>query len=603
MTIYIRLNRILLFKTTHLGNMKFSPSLVFTALSFSPAFSLADTQQDALSRLNQLDAEQQQRQAQQQQAQESQFQPSADIRLDTAQPVLVLSNNESPCYPIHRISLVDYSPDNSLKTSQFQWAFDRAAKDLKLILPHCFGGEGMGILMKQVQNRIIEKGYVTTRVVAQEQDLRSGDLVLTVILGKVGNTIVADSSEVPRFTRFQSWNSFTFTKGDLLNVRDIEQSLENLKRVPTVEANIEILPSENAENVGESDLKVSYTQSLPFRFNVSLDDSGSRSTGKLQGSGTFSFDNLFSANDLFYTSFTHSIKSGEDEDGSRASKNLTFYYSIPFGYWTFSASQHYSRYHQAVFGAFNQTYKYSGESNNSKLTLAYLLYRDAVRKTTLSGGFWSRQSKNFIDNTEVEVQRRRMAGWEAGISHKEYLGNATLALDVHFKRGTGVRGSLAAPEEQWNEGTSRPKIITASISLTKPFSVGTQLWQWQSDWSEQWNKTPLIAQDRFSIGGRHTVRGFDGEVSLSGERGWLWRNEFAWDVNSKGHRLYWALDGGRVSSITASQLGHHLVGTALGLKGGWKGVYYDIFVGRPIRKPEGFRTSDAVAGFNLGYRF
>lgn len=506
-------------------------------------------------------------------------------------------------YPIHRISLIDYSPDNSLQTSQFQWAFNQASKDLKLTLPHCFGGEGMGILMKQVQNRIIEKGYVTTRVVAQEQDLRSGDLVLTVILGKVGNTIVADSSEVPRFTRFQSWNGFTFTKGNLLNVRDIEQSLENLKRVPTVEANIEILPSENAENVGESDLKVSYTQSLPFRFNVSLDDSGSRSTGKLQGSGTFSFDNLFSANDLFYTSFTHSIKSGEDEDGSRASKNLTFYYSIPFGYWTFSASQNYSRYHQAVFGAFNQTYKYAGESNNSKLSLSYLLYRDAVRKTTLSSGFWSRQSKNFIDNTEVEVQRRRMAGWEVGISHKEYFGNATLALAANFKRGTGARGSLAAPEELWNEGTSRPKIITASLSLTKPFSVGTQPWQWQSDWSAQWNKTPLIAQDRFSIGGRHTVRGFDGEVSLSGERGWLWRNEFAWNVNSKGHQLYWALDGGRVSSLSENQLGHHLVGTALGLKGGWKGVYYDVFVGRPIRKLEGFRTSDAVAGFNLGYRF
>lgn len=113
----------------------------------------------------------------------------------------------------------------------------------------------------------------------------------------------------------------------------------------------------------------------------------------------------------------------------------------------------------------------------------------------------------------------------------------------------------------------------------------------------------MIAQDRFSIGGRYTVRGFDGEMSLSGERGWLWHNELAWNVNGKGHQLYWALDGGRVSSLSENQLGHHLMGTALGLKGGWKGLYYDVFVGRPIRKPEGFRTSDAVLGFNLGYSF
>ena len=29
----------------------------------------------------------------------------------------------------------------------------------------------------------------------------------------------------------------------------------------------------------------------------------------------------------------------------------------------------------------------------------------------------------------------------------------------------------------------------------------------------------------FSIGGRYTVRGFDGEASLMGERGWLLRND------------------------------------------------------------------------------
>ncbi|EFL80285.1 hemolysin activator protein [Actinobacillus pleuropneumoniae] len=103
------------------------------------------------------------------------------------------------------------------------------------------------------------------------------------------------------------------------------------------------------------------------------------------------------------------------------------------------------RYYQQVFGAF-ENYLYAGESETDKLNLSRVLYRDAVRKTTLSGGFWSRHSKNFVDNTEVEVQRRRMAGWEAGIAHKEYLGNATLALDMNFKRGTGVRGAIGAPE-------------------------------------------------------------------------------------------------------------------------------------------------------------
>lgn len=572
-------------------------------LSLVSTFSVAN-QFGNFPQLNQVDAAEKLRQQQHQLAQLKQIQYKADVRLGTStHQTLFLSNHESPCYPIHQISLTDYGSTSS--NSQFQWAFDKAANDLNLTLPHCFGGEGLGILMKQVQNNIIEQGYVTTRVVTEEQDLRGGKLNLTVILGKVRNTIVADSGIVPRFTKLHALTGLTFSKGDILNIRDIEQSLENLKRVPTAEANIEILPSEgNSVSVGESDLKISYAQAFPFRLNLGLDDSGSKSTGKLQASATLSVDNLFSANDLFYTSFTHSLKQKGDDKGKRASKNLTLYYSIPFGYWNLAFLHSQSRYHQEVFGAFNNNYTYSGESDNDKLTLSYLLYRDSVRKTAISGSLWSRQSQNYIDGAEVEVQKRRMAGWEAGFSHKEYLGNSTLELSANYKRGTGARGQLQAPEELWGEGTSRPQIITASISYDKPFMLGKQSWQLSSSWSVQWNKTPLIPQDRFSIGGRYTVRGFDGELSLSGERGWLWRNELAWNVNSLGHQLYIALDGGRVMGwSTQNQLGHHLMGSALGLHGNIKGISYDVFVGRPVRKPEGFRTSYAVAGFNLNYHF
>lgn len=573
--------------------------IIFTSLSNS----LLANQTDNFKRLNQIDAIQQQRLQQTQQVQDKILRSQTDARFDTTNSErLTLSNNEMPCYPIHRITLVDYTTTFSSSESQFQWAFDKAAHDLKLALPYCFGGESLGILMKQIQNRIIENGYVTTRIVTQPQDLRSGVLELTVIPGKVGNTLVTDSGDVPRFTRLQALTGLTFSKGELLNVRDIEQSLENLKRVPTADANIEILP--NDTEIGVSDIKIRYQQAVPFRLNLALDDSGSTATGKYQATGTFSFDNIFSANDLFYTSFTHSLKSNDDDRGKRATKNLTFYYSIPFGYWTLSASQRYNRYHQEVFGAFDNNYLYSGESNNSQVSLSYMLYRDSKRKTSLSGGFWSRQSKNFIDNAEIDVQRRRMAGWEAGISHKEYTGDTTLELSLHYKRGTGARGAISAPEELWNEGTSRPKIINTSVSLTKPFSLGKQPWQYQTSLNTQWNKTSLIAQDRFSIGGRYTVRGFDGELTLSGERGLLWRNELAWNVNHKGHQLYWTIDTGRVSGLDKqSRLGNHLVGAALGVKGSVKKLSYDLFVGKPVRKPEGFRTAKAVAGFQLSYHF
>ena len=561
------------------------------------------------SNLSQIDAQQQQRQRQQQVERANRLQSRPDVRLDvTSNQANPFPQNETPCFDIYKISLLDYAADNHHSPSQFQLALTKTARDFNLKLPLCIGTKGINALVSQIQNRIIDQGYVTTRVVVPEQDLSQGELTLMVILGKIKNILVSDVGNTARFTRLHSWTGFTFDSGDLLNLRDIEQSLENLKRSPTADANIEIVPSHAVDAmVGESDLNVTYAQGFPFRLNLSLDDSGAKSTGKWQGGVTLSWDNLFSANDLFYASFTHSIgkrphRVGDDK-GARSSKSWQFYYSIPWGYWHLALSHSTHDYHQELAGAFTQ-YIYSGESETDKATLSYLLYRDATRKTTVYGGLWSRQSKNFIDDGEIEVQRRRMAGWEAGLNHREYLQQATLDLGINYKRGTGLRRALKAAEELWREGSSRPVILTASLNLTLPFQIQTQAFRFSTDWSMQWNKTPLLQQDRFSLGGRYTVRGFDGELTLTGERGWLSRNELSWNVLHSDQWLYAAFDGGRVSGwSTKQQLGKSLVGAALGLHGGVKGFYYDVFVGKPLNKPDGFRTSGTVTGFTIGYSF
>ena len=71
----------------------------------------------------------------------------------------------------------------------------------------------------------------------------------------------------------------------------------------------------------------------------------------------------------------------------------------------------------------------------------------------------------------------------------------------------------------------------------------------------QWNRSTLIPQDRFAIGGRYTVRG------------WLLRNDVSWSV-SDGAQLYLGVDYGQVSGAHAAALaGTSLAGGALGWRG------------------------------------
>ena len=145
-------------------------------------------------------------------------------QLKNAAPIAinVIPDNETPCFTINKIELVGDS------ASKFKFALNKVLDD-KPILGHCLGAVGINAVMARVQNAIIAKGFITTRVLAAPQDLKTGVLQLTIIPGKV-NAIrfTPDSSK-----RANAWNALPMSKGDILNLRDIDQGLENFKRVPT----------------------------------------------------------------------------------------------------------------------------------------------------------------------------------------------------------------------------------------------------------------------------------------------------------------------------------------------------------------------------------
>ncbi|HAE7768251.1 TPA_asm: ShlB/FhaC/HecB family hemolysin secretion/activation protein, partial [Salmonella enterica subsp. houtenae serovar 45:g,z51:-] len=81
------------------------------------------------------------------------------------------------------------------------------------------------------------------------------------------------------------------------DVRDIEQGLENLQRLPTVTARMALHPGEAP---GESDILIERTQSRFWRVGAWVDDTGTGSTGRYQGGVMLALDNPTSLSDLFY---------------------------------------------------------------------------------------------------------------------------------------------------------------------------------------------------------------------------------------------------------------------------------------------------------------
>lgn len=538
-----------------------------------------------------------QRQQQQERQQRQQMERRPDVRLTTSQKTVPRSLPvETPCFQIERLLLKDLSGE---LLSEFDWVIQQlTASDTPLFIGKCVGALGVSWLIERTQKVLVDRGFVTSRVLAAQQDMSQGTLALTLIPGRIRAIRLSDPAE----PRTNLNNALPMKEGDILNLRDIEQALENLKRVPTAEADIQIEPAQgNDAQLGDSDLVVSYRQPFPLRITLNVDDSGTKATGRYQASATVSYDNALTLNDLFYVTNTNAL--GGSEPGPRGTHAKTVHYSFPVGYWTIGATSSTSRYHQTVAGL-NQSYVYRGTSENNEIKINRLLMRDEVQKLNLAMRAFQRKSNNYIDDTEVETQKRIVGGWDATVKHKTFIQETTLESNLTYKRGTGAFGSLPAPEEVFGEGTSRFALMTADVNLAQLFKLSDQRLRYNTTWRIQHNRTPLTPQDRFVIGGRYTVRGFDGETVLSAERGWLWRNELSVALGDSGQELYAGLDTGRVRGPTSDLLvAKQLTGAVVGLRGAFQKMAFDIFVAEPIKPPDNFKTAGSTAGFSLSVSF
>lgn len=142
------------------------------------------------------------------------------------------------------------------------------------------------------------------------------------------------------------------------------------------------------------------------------------------------------------------------------------------------------------------------------------------------------------------------------------------------------------------------QIVDATLSV--PFQMANQPFNYIGTLRGQTTRSSLYLSDQFSIGGRYTVRGFDGELTLAAERGFYLRNELDMPIAQSSHSAYVGIDVGRVFGPSVEYLiGNKLAGATLGLRGAYKNFNYDLFSSWPLYKPEQFKTSTPTVGFSL----
>ncbi|PHN64583.1 ShlB/FhaC/HecB family hemolysin secretion/activation protein [Pseudomonas viridiflava] len=426
-----------------------------------------------------------------------------DLPGKQAEPAAPVAPADTRCFTINRIEL---KGADSLS----------AAERDKLIQPYvgqCLGVPQLNELLKVITDHYIGKGLVTTRAYLPQQDLSKGDLQVLVIEGKLEKLRgAADSGLSARELAM----TFPGQEGEMVNLREIEQMVDQLNRLPSNQAQMELTPG---EAVGGSDVVVKNTPQKPWRANLSRTNEGQRSTGEQQWNAGLEWDNPLGLADQF------SLRGGHDaiSDRQKASRNASLSYSMPWGWWTFSYLYSTSEY-RSVAQASNIDFKQDGDSQNHQFRAERVVHRDALSKTSLNAGLAYLRTNNYVEDSKLALSSNRITEAQFGINHGRRIGSAFLNIDLGMQHGIGVLDAQGSHDPGPGQADARYRKYTGTLSYLQPFQLWGEKLTFTSLATGQRSEDVLFSPQRQSLGGSSSVRGYKDQF-LSGDSGGYWRNE------------------------------------------------------------------------------
>lgn len=505
---------------------------------------------------------------------------------------------ETPCFRIDTftVDVPDTLPEvvrvrgaSALPMDRFAFLHDW----LRHYEGQCVGKQGLDVLTKGLQGAILSRGYITTRVLLPTQDLSKGTLRFALIPGIIRHLKFADET-----TRGTWKTAFPARDGDVLQLRDLEQGLEQMKRVPNQDATMEIVP---ATEPGQSDVVITVKRTKPWSLVVSADNSGTRETGGYIGNVSLALYNLLGLNDVLSGGYNQDLQFGNHRLGTHG---WNASYAVPWGYWTGTLYGYTNTYYQQIAGV-NQTFVVSGNSQTAGLKLERVVHRSQSDVSGVEFQLIKRFGASFIADTEIPQQHRNNTFIEAGLTNRHYFSAAQFDGTLAYRQGVGALGAF--PDVPGGP-TYRFHMATLDANLSVPFAVARQSLRYVGTVHGQFTNDELNYIDDLTIGSRYTVRGFSGETMLAAEKGFYWRNELQYQLGQTGQALYAGLDYGRVwGPSTALLAGTQLAGAVVGVKGAVPsrfGAYsYDVFAGTPVYAPAGFPASSITLGFQFTGQF
>ncbi|GAA5097932.1 two-partner secretion system transporter TpsB2 [Bartonella acomydis] len=416
----------------------------------------------------------------------------------------------------------------------------------------CIGLADIQLLIKQLTKVYLDQGYVTARFYIPDQDIKSSKtLKFVVVEGKLSDIYYNGLPASPH--NYVVWSAFPGLEGHILNMRDIEQGLDQINRLFSAHAQSELLPGREE---GSTIVNINNQPDKAFKVSVSHDNLGQSSTGYARYSAGLKLENILGLNDAWDFGYQRSQTDywgGSEQEGH--SNNISASVSIPYGYWTFGLNGTAYNYQSIIKGNLSDI-ETTGDSSELHASTSRVLHRDSVSLTTLNLGLSYKRTNNYLLGNKIEVGSRQYSVANFGISHSRQMLGGTWTFDISYLQGLTIFHSVK--KHSPGAGDAEPQFakFTGTLNIMTPFEVSGWNFVLSNLFSGQYSPHNLLAAEQISLGGASNVRGTR-ESLVFGNNGFFIRNDLMlrtipWRNNATLKKVfgelrpYVGLDYGRV---------------------------------------------------------
>jgi hemolysin activation/secretion protein len=397
------------------------------------------------------------------------------------------------------------------------------ATDLAKLNGDCVSIADINAALRTITNRYIADGYVTSRAVIGPQDLKSGVLEIVVIEGQLNDISSEGVGTKRKYRKGELAAAFPNTKGRQLNLRDLEQGVDQLARLGSAEPDIDITP---AELPGASTLIVRRKRvDTPLRASYGVNNDGSANTGRIQSTASLDIDSPLGIADFWSLYYSRDL---ENKDG-RGSKGYGAFISVPYGYTTLTLSG--GRYSfDSILQGVDQAFANTGVSTNGSATLDHLLFRDAKTKLSVSAGLSLLDTVNRIQGIKLRTSSYRLVSGAINFRAQRRIGVGLATADFGFTRGLDIFGANAV-----DTGPGGAQLVFRKLEASLGFQTRTKVFSVPVNYSGVVRGATALDSvfpgERFSLGGGSTVRGFRDD-GISGRSGVFTRQQIGFPLFS-----------------------------------------------------------------------